>query len=111
MPSLKDNRRYPRIPVDWPAVMLKTGGASEVDLTDISLGGAFIRSDKPLIPKERSKLFINVPNRKTLGVFFEVVWLKVDCSVNTLPPCGMGIRFYRVSRTDRQVLRSFLARD
>jgi hypothetical protein len=50
MPSLKDNRRYPRIPVDWPAVMLKTGGASEVDLTDISLGGAFIRSDKPLIP-------------------------------------------------------------
>jgi len=91
--------------------MLKTGGASEVDLTDISLGGAFIRSDKPLIPKERSKLLIIVPNRKTLGVFYEVVWLRVDCSVNTIPPCGMGIRFYRVCRTDREFLHSFLARD
>ena len=111
MPILKDNRRYPRIPVDWPAVILRTGGASEVDLTDISLGGAFIRSDKPLNPKKRSKLFINVPNRKTLEVFVEVVWLRVDCSVNKIPPCGMGIRFYRVSRTDRQFLSSFLERD
>jgi hypothetical protein len=111
MPISKDNRRYPRIPVDWPAVILKTGGASEVDLTDISLGGAFIRSDKPLIPKKRSKLFIIVPNSKTIKVFFEVVWLQVDCSVNNIPPCGMGIRFYRVSRTDRQFLSSFLAKN
>jgi hypothetical protein len=111
MPILKDNRRYLRAPVDWPAVILKTGGASEVGLRDISLGGAFIRSDKPLIPKERSKLFIIVPNRRTLKVFFEVVWLRVDCSANNIPPCGMGIRFYRVSRTDRHFLHSFLASD
>jgi hypothetical protein len=111
MPILKDSRRYPRIPVDWPVVIQKRDGARDADLTDISLKGAFIRSDKPLKPKERSKLFIIVPNRKTFRVYFEVVWLRVDCSENRISPCGMGIRFTRVSSTDRQFLSSFLARD
>ena len=111
MPILKDNRRYLRAPVDWPAVMLKTGGASEVDLTDISLGGAFIRSAIRGIHIRSSSSAFVVPNRRTLKVFFEVVWLRVDCSANNIPPCGMGIRFYRVSRTDRHFLHSFLASD
>jgi hypothetical protein len=89
--------------------MLESDRAREGELREISLGGAFIRSDKPSNPKERSKLFIIVPNRMTLEVYFEVVWLQVDCSVNHIPSCGMGIRFTRVSRSDRQYLTEVIS--
>jgi hypothetical protein len=108
-PISKDRRRYPRVRANWPVVILESSGAREAELRDISLGGAFIRSDKPLNPKERSKLYIIVPDRKTFTVYFEVVWLRVDCSVSEVPPCGMGIRFTRVFRTDRQYLTEIIS--
>jgi len=110
MPNRKERRRYPRVRVNWPVVIQERGGAREAELRDISLGGAFIRSDKPLNPKERSKLFIIVPNRKTFTVYFEVVWLRVDCSGGDILPCGMGIRFTRVPRTDRQYLTEVISK-
>ena len=109
-PVLKDRRRYPRVRANWPVVILESDRAREGELREISLGGAFIRSGKPLNPKERSKLFIIVPNRKTLEVYFEVVWLRVDCSGGDILPCGMGIRFTRVPRTDRQYLTEVISK-
>ena len=109
-PVLKDRRRYPRVRANWPVVILESSGAREAELRDIGLGGAFIRSDKPLNPKERFKLYIIVPNRKTFTVYFEVVWLRVDCSGGDILPCGMGIRFTRVPRTDRQYLTEVISK-
>jgi hypothetical protein len=108
-PISKDRRRYPRVQVNWPVVILENDRAREGELREISLGGAFIRSDKPLNLKERSKLYIIVPNSKTFTVYFEVVWLRVDCSVGDIPPCGMGIRFTRVSSFDRQYLTEVIS--
>ena len=68
----------------------------------------FVWSPKKL--KERSKLFIIVPNSKSLSVYFEVVWLRVDCSKADILPCGMGIRFTRVLRTDRQYLTEIISK-
>lgn len=110
MPNRKERRRYPRVRAKWPAVIQKRGGAREAELRDISLGGAFIRCDKPLNPNERSKLFIIVPNGKTCTVYFEVVWLRVDCSRGHVLPCGVGIRFTRVPRFDRQYLTEVISK-
>lgn len=109
-PISKERRRYPRVRVKWPVVVLEGSGAREAELIDINLGGAFIRSDQPLKPKQRSKLYIIVPNRKTFTVYFEVVWLRIDCSVDDMPPCGMGIRFTRVSSTERQYLTEIISK-
>jgi hypothetical protein len=109
-PISKERRRYPRVRVKWPVVVLEGSGAREAELIDINLGGAFIRSDKPLSPKQRSKLYIIVPNRKTFTVYFEVVWLRVDCSRGDILPCGMGIRFTRVPRAERQYLTEIISK-
>jgi len=106
----KEERQYRRVKIKWPVVMMTPNGLIDGKAKNISLGGAFIRSDKPLNPKERFKLYIIVPNRKTFKVYFEVVWLRVDCSGGDILPCGMGIRFTRVPRTDRQYLTEVISK-
>jgi Tfp pilus assembly protein PilZ len=80
------------------------------EMENIGTNGAFIRCDKPLRPKERFKLLIVAPNHSPLSASAEVAWLKVVCSDKDLPPCGMGIRFIRVSSTVRQFIRALLRR-
>ncbi len=110
MPMIKDRRKHLRVAVDWPAVILKGDRAREADLTNISATGAFLRSDKPLRPKERFRLFILANRHSPLTVNFEVAWVRVDYTKDKMSPCSMGIRFTRVSSADRQFLRNVIAK-
>ena len=105
----KERRRHARVEVDWPAVVQHTCGGMVAEMENIGTNGAFIRCDKPLRPKERFKLLIVAPNHSPLSASAEVAWLQVVCSDKDLPPCGMGIRFTRVSSTARQFIRGFVA--
>lgn len=106
-----DRRRHPRVPVDWAALVQHDDGGTVAQMENISPNGAFVRCEKVLRPKERLKLHIVAPNHSPLSANAEVVWLNVRCFEKDVPPCGIGIRFTRVSRTDRQFLRSVLAKD
>ena len=105
----KERRRHARVDVDWPAVVQHTYGGMVAEMENIGTNGAFIRCDKPLRPKERFKLLIVAPNHSPLSASAEVAWLQVVCSDKDLPPCGMGIRFTRVSSSVRQFIRGFVA--
>lgn len=107
----RDRRQHPRVPIEWPAFVRHTSGGIVAQMENISANGAFVRCDKVLRPKEKFKLHILAPNHSTLSANAEVVWLHVHCLEEDIPPCGMGIRFTRVSRTDRQFLRSVIAQD
>jgi hypothetical protein len=79
------------------------------EMENIGTNGAFIRCDKPLKPKEKFKLHIVTPNHSPLSASAEVAWLQVLCVGKDVPPCGMGIRFTRVSSAVRQYIRTFVA--
>lgn len=105
----RDRRRHPRVDVDWPAVVQHTQGGIVAEMENIGANGAFIRCEKPLRPKESFKLHIVAPNHTTLSARAEVAWLQVFCSEDDVPPCGMGIRFTRASRSVRQYIQGFIA--
>ena len=107
----RDRRQQPRVPVDWAAFIQHTGGGIVAQMENISANGAFLRCDKVLRPKERLKLHMVAPNHSTLSASAEVVWLHVHCVEDDIPPCGLGIRFTRVSRTDRQFLCGVAEKD
>ena len=107
----RDRRQHRRLPVDWAALVRHTEGGIVAQMENISISGAFVRCEKVLRPKEKLKLHILAPNHSTLSANAEVVWLQVHCLEDNIPPCGMGIRFTRVSRTDRQFLRSVISND
>jgi hypothetical protein len=86
-----------------------TSGGMVAEMENIGANGAFIRCDKPLRPKEKFKLHIVAPNHSPLSASAEVAWLQVICSDKDVPPCGMGVRFTRVSSTVRQYIRGFIA--
>ncbi len=105
----RERRRHARVDVNWPAVVQHTSGGMVAEMENIGANGAFIRCDKPLRPREKFKLHIVTPNHSPLSASAEVAWLQVLCAEKDVPPCGMGIRFTRVSSDVRQYIRTFVA--
>ena len=105
----RERRRHARVEVDWPAVVQHTTGGMVAEMENIGANGAFIRCEKPLRPREKFKLHIVAPNHSPLSASAEVAWLQVLCAEKDVPPCGMGIRFTRVSSDVRQYIRTFVA--
>lgn len=101
MSSHKEKRRYPRAPLCWSALIRDTSGARVAEIENLSASGAFIRSHKPYRPKERFKLHIMSPAQSPVSASAEVTWLQVSCSQKGTLPCGMGVRFVRISKKDR----------
>ena len=101
MSNHKEKRRYPRAPLDWSALIRDTCGARVAEIENLSASGAFIRSHKPYRPKERFKLHIMSPGQSPVSASAEVTWLQVNCSQKGSLPCGMGVRFVRISKKDR----------
>jgi len=108
----RERRRDNRASIEWAALVRDTTGIIVAEIKNISRSGAFIRCDVPLEPRKRFKLHILVPNHSPLKANAEVAWLSVKCTEGGIPPCGMGIRFTRVSKSDREfingcILQSF----
>ncbi len=101
-----NQRQCSRIEGSWPVVMLTNRGALAAETRDISPDGAFIVCDRPLPQKERLRLFVMFPNRRYLDILAEVTWSYPHGSVVDNLPCGMGLRFTRISDADREFIAS-----
>ena len=99
--SWEEKRRYPRITISWQAVMEKSGRSDEVQLRDISLGGAFVVCRKPLALNERFMISISIPDQGPLGLNAEVVWSNINISEDKVVNRGMGIRFIENEEKER----------
>jgi len=104
--TVNKERKYPRIEGSWPVVILTTRGALAAETRNISIHGAFVVCDKPLPPKEELRLFIMFPNRRYLDILAEVTWSYPYGSMEDKTPCGMGLRFSRISAADREFISS-----
>jgi Tfp pilus assembly protein PilZ len=106
---MASDRRIPkRIRVKWPVVIISAKGYSIAETRDISSEGAFIHCQLPLNLKEKLKLFIMTPNKRPIELPAEVAWSNPDHSERNTTPRGMGVRFIKVSRRHRQLLRDIV---
>jgi hypothetical protein len=87
-------------------VILTTRGALAAETRNISPHGAYIVCERPLPPKEELRLYVMFPNRRYLDILAEVTWSYPYGSLEDPTPCGMGVRFTRISDADREFISS-----
>ena len=107
--SWEEKRRNPRVAVSWQALIEMTGQTDNVQLKDISLGGAFVVCAEPLALNDKFKISIRIPNRELLLLNAEVVWSNSNVPADRVVNRGMGIRFIENTEEDRQRLNEALA--
>ena len=76
-------------------------------LGNISSGGIFIKTDKPLNQGERLQL-PELPD--PLKISCEVVWARGSAEATPREPAGMGVKFLEMSKKDNEVLKHYLGR-
>jgi len=108
MATQEEKRRHPRVVIDWPAVIMTKRGATVGKARNISARGALIRSEEPLRPRERSRLFLVPPDRLAFRVSFEVAWLATESSAQRASDYSMGVRFIRMARGDGEFVLNFV---
>jgi Tfp pilus assembly protein PilZ len=107
--SWEEKRRNPRVAVSWQALIEMSGQTDNVQLKDISLGGAFVVCAEPLALNDKFKISIRIPNRELLILTAEVVWSNSNVPADRVVNRGMGIRFIENTEEDRQRLNEALA--
>ncbi len=101
-----EKRLHPRIPVNWPAVVVTANGSIEGEVRNISVGGAFIQySEKADLNGELQIVFENSEQR-SMSVTGRKAWtgnFNIDGKSVFI---GVGVRFTEISREDRELISS-----
>lgn len=80
-------------------------------LGNISTGGLFVRTDKPLPQGEQFILRLQLPEvPDSLKISCEVVWARSPAQATAREPAGMGVKFIEVSQKDDALLKRYLSR-
>jgi hypothetical protein len=104
--SWEEKRRHPRVAVSWKASMETSQEHTEVQLKDISHGGAFVICRQPLPLNEIFRLTISAPNQEPFTLNAEVVWSNANVPDDKIINRGMGVRFIRNTDAGRSCLNT-----
>jgi Tfp pilus assembly protein PilZ len=107
--SWQEKRRHPRVEISWPAFLEKAEQRQEVQLKDISLGGAFVICQEPLALQDQFKVTFILPDQGSLQLNAEVVWSNVNMPSDKVVNRGMGIRFINNEEKQRQILQDAIS--
>jgi c-di-GMP-binding flagellar brake protein YcgR len=106
-------RQHARSAIELPVVVSdaenRVEGAITFDTQDVSVGGAFIRSDLLFEIGEELQLAINLPSGRTVRAIGRVVRVARDTGDEGAAP-GMGVQFSRLSDTDREAIQALVTR-
>lgn len=76
---------------------------------NVSNGGLFIRTDKPLEEGEQFLLKLHLPDlADPMQIKCEVVWAKKEGKETAKKPNGMGVKFVEMTNTDNQTLKRYI---
>jgi Tfp pilus assembly protein PilZ len=90
--SDKERRMYPRLRVRWAVSIQAADGLRQGEMEDISLGGAFIRCDKP--PRPYEKVLLTYKDHScNIKVLAQVAWTNHTSGSSGDKPTGMGVQF------------------
>ena len=99
--SVPERRMDQRFQIRWPIHLLAANGSKHGETEDISLGGAFIRCEKPLPPDERVLVTFDNPSGMAQFVLARVAWTNLESLGTSDKPTGMGIQFLQFLSTPR----------
>jgi len=88
-----EKRQHPRMPITLPVRMITAKDVREGEMENISLHGAFIRCQKPLVPGERLIVIAKFRSKPSFNSHAEVVWSRVPRSNEEETSGGMGVKF------------------
>ncbi len=109
-PSGAENRRHPRLPLVVKAEVGANGRVQRGYLTNLSAGGGFLATKKPIPSGTRLQLLIYLPWK--LGEFkaeAEVVWSTGKEGSETDPP-GVGLAFTKLDSNGEERLQRYVER-
>ena len=76
---------------------------------NLSQGGIFIHTDKPLDVGDRIELRFSLPDvEKVFEILGEVKWINAEKKQRALP--GMGIEFMNLNEEDKSLLAKYIER-
>lgn len=76
---------------------------------NISNGGLFIKTEKPLNQGEKFLLKLQLPNLSgPMKIKCGVAWIKKEPDATDTRPNGMGIKFLEMAKEDRQALQTYI---
>ncbi|HJZ86743.1 MAG TPA: PilZ domain-containing protein [Polyangia bacterium] len=105
-------RRHSRKVVELATVVSehesRVEGGLRLDARDLSLGGAFLRSDLLYEVGEELQIQIQIPGGRAIVARARVVNVSREQSDGQTP--GMGIAFVDLADADREAVRAHLAR-
>jgi hypothetical protein len=99
--SGRERRMDQRFQVRWPIHILAADGSRQGETEDISLGGAFIRCEKPPPPDEKVLLTYENPSGNMQFVLAKVAWTNLESQGSSNKPIGMGVEFLQFLSTPR----------
>lgn len=110
MGSGAERRQHPRAVVSWPVIIKTTRGFMAGETKDVSYSGAYISCREPLKPSEVLEVSISVsllcPRVQATA---EVVWSSLSSPDDDHSSRGMGVRFTRITDTDRELISALIA--
>ncbi len=101
----KEGREHPRRDVNWAVSIETSEGTVPGEITNISLGGAFICFKKPLPVGEVFGLTMMCPENEPVIATAKVVWSNVNVPDEKVVHRGMGVRFIKMSDRHIQLVR------
>jgi len=107
--NLLERRERPRVKNKWPVSVVLSDSQIEGEVENISPHGAYICLEKSF-PLEGSFLVvIKPPNRRTLSVSAEIIWIETFISDDGELRTGVGVKFVHISEADSQFLHDIVA--
>jgi hypothetical protein len=103
--SWEEKRSHPRVELYWSAEIEGWGPDTEIQLKDVSLGGAFVVCQEPPDLPHHFKIKINFPDAGSVSLNAVVVWSNFNMSSEKVVNRGMGIKFVDNEPHDRQQLQ------
>jgi Tfp pilus assembly protein PilZ len=105
-------RQHARSPIECPITVSdaanKVEGHIEFNIGDLSVGGAFIRSDLLFEVGEELQLDFAMPDGRQVRARGKVVRVARDSGDEVIP--GMGIQFVALTDIDRDAIRALCTR-
>jgi hypothetical protein len=90
---MAERRISSRTRADWAVKITTPGSSMAGEVRNVSSTGAFIVCEKPLRPKEKCCLIMELPRGRTAEIDAEVVWSTHPGKNERVEPLGMGVRF------------------
>ena len=77
---------------------------------NVSAGGLFIKTEKPLIPGDKLNIKLQLPGvSDPLKIKCEVSWARKKQESQPGRPAGMGVKFIMIAKRDHQILKQYLS--